>query len=91
MIKVTKDGRTIRTDSDYTKFRGHLYQYQSGECFNCSRLTELSMPHECDESFHVHHVDGRGMGGSKRNDTLEACKGLYGKCHRTIHEILRAH
>ena len=83
MIKVTKDGRTIRTAGDYTKFRKELYRYQNGECMECGRFTKLDVPIEYDNSFHTDHI--RGRGGGKRSDTLEACRGLCGKCHRAKH------
>jgi len=84
-IKVTKDGRTIRTGKDYTQFRVAVFMNQTAECARCKTWTALSSPLEWDSSFHVHHTNGRGMGGSKRDDTLEACEGLCGKCHRKEH------
>jgi len=83
MIKTTKDGRTIRTGKDYTEFRGLVWTTQGGHCAKCARFTFLSHPLEWDSSFHNHHKNGRG--GGKRDDTLEACTGLCGKCHREEH------
>jgi hypothetical protein len=85
MIEVTKDGRTKRTGKDYTEFRLALYKLQSARCFQCGRWTFLLHPIEWDDSFHVDHADGRGIGGSKRDDTFRACHGLCGKCHRIKH------
>ena len=85
MIKTTKDGRTIRTHEDYSHFRWQLYQGQCGACSNCSRVTHILHDPLCNDSFHVHHKNGRGMGGGKRDDTLEACTGLCGRCHRKEH------
>jgi hypothetical protein len=81
-IRVTKDGRTIRTGKHYADFRFDLYQKQGAMC-NCGRMTSLYMESVYDSSFHVHHVNGRG--GGKRDDTLEACEGLCGRCHRIKH------
>lgn len=83
-IKITKDGRTIRTGRDYTKFRRELRDSQRGWC-RCGLPTSLTADLRADWSFHVHHTNGRGMGGSKRDDTLKACVGLCGKCHRKEH------
>src|SRR3954471_22791187 len=85
MIKTTKDGRTIRTGSHYTEFRTLLFYHQHGRCLECRRATNLESDIEYDDSFHVDHRDGRGMGGSKRDDTIKACDGLCGKCHRKKH------
>lgn len=85
MLRTTKDERTIRTGKDYTEFRYELHERQERACIKCSRHTFLAHPLEWDDSFHVHHVGGRGLGGSKRDDTFESCRGLCGKCHRKEH------
>lgn len=85
MIKTTKDGRTIRTGTDYTKFRKDMWDAQDARCKACDRFTSINCPLEYDYAFHVHHKNGRGMGGSKRDDTFEACQGDCGKCHRAEH------
>ena len=85
MIKTTKDRRTIREGKDYTLFRRELWARSLGICTRCFRNTSLSADLEDDGSFHVHHINGRGMGGSKRDDTFEACKGRCGACHREEH------
>ena len=77
-IKITKDGRTIRTGKDYTAFRYELYLAQAAKCARCPVRTSLGMEPMYDSSFHVHHVNGRGMGGGKRSDTFLACEGLCG-------------
>lgn len=83
--RVTHDGRTILSDKDYAVFRKSLYAYQAGMCAECDRFTQLEADIECDWSFHVHHKNGRGLGGSKRDDTINSCLGLCGKCHRVSH------
>jgi HNH endonuclease len=85
MIKMTKDGRVICTGKHYSQFRAVLFAVQEASCARCGTGVALSSPLEWDSSFHVHHKNGRGMGGSKRDDTLEACEGLCGKCHREEH------
>ena len=89
MIKTTKDGRTILTGRDYTRFRERLFALQAGMCDECRGYVSLLRELEDDHSFHVHHLNGRGMGGGKRDDTLEACIGLCGKCHREKHQPRR--
>lgn len=84
-ILTKKDGRTVRTGRAYTLFRGELYDRQNGLCFQCGRLVYTSSPVEWDDSFHVHHKHGRGLGGGKRDDTFEECVGWCGKCHREEH------
>jgi hypothetical protein len=85
MIKTTKDGRTILSGKDYTRFRSQLHEQSYGLCTQCHRRTLLTSPLDYDNSFHTHHKNGRGMGGSKRDDTVHSCEGLCGKCHREEH------
>jgi hypothetical protein len=82
-IKVTKDGRTIRTGKDYTLFRLRLWKSQLGYCAGCGGKTDYYADLEADWSFHVDHTNGRAAG--KRDDTPESCKGKCGKCHRIKH------
>lgn len=84
-IKATKDGRVIRTGKAYTDFRAHMHRRQNCLCNRCGRYTSLTSDLMSDHSFHVHHRDGRGMGGSKRDDTFESCEGICGKDHRKEH------
>ena len=85
MLKITKDGRTILTGRDYTAFRYKLWKSQRGNCKECGRVTSITADLESDWSFHVDHKAGRGMGGSRRDDTFEACQGLCGLHHREKH------
>lgn len=84
-VKVTKDNRVIRTGQAYTTFRADLHRRQNLRCANCGRTTSLTVDLEHDFSFHVDHKNGRGMGGSRRDDTFESCQGLCGRCHRDKH------
>ena len=88
-VKVKKDGRVVRTGKDYTAFRYELYMAQERRCADCGALTGLLLDPYLAYSFHVHHINGRGMGGGKRSDTFLACKGLCGRCHRGKHETQR--
>jgi hypothetical protein len=90
VIKVTKDGRTIRTGTDYTGFRRVVHRGQWGNCLNCGRNTSLTVAFESDFSFHLTHCGTRGLGGSLRDDVLGTKKGQVeggkcGKCHRAEH------
>src|ERR1035438_1893577 len=95
-VKVTKDGRTIRTDVDYTAFRREVYKFQLGRCGNpgceirVGRPTRLDAELISDYSFHLNHLHGRG--GGKRDDVMfrdgeQIVRGDCGKCHK----IGRAH
>ena len=84
-IKVNKSGLTKRTGKDYTAFRYELWLAQDKLCIDCGRFTDLTADLHCDNSFHTDHTGGRGMGGSKRDDTFYTCKGKCGKCHRIKH------
>lgn len=86
MIVTTKDGRILRDGKDYTAFRRSLYDAQEGRCAECGRYTSLELWPEDPNSFHVHHRNGRGLGGGKRTDTLEACEGLCFTCHIGKHD-----
>lgn len=88
MIKITKDGRTIRTDNDYTVFRSEMYHAQNKRCSRCGWITFLTYDHSHDNSFHVHHRNGRG--GGKRDDIAEECEGLCGACHHEEHNQSRS-
>ena len=84
-IKITRDGRTIRSGVDYTEFRAMLHELQDAKCDRCWRGTDLAYEPTSDWSFHVHHRNGRGMGGGKRDDSVRTCIGLCGECHRQEH------
>ncbi len=83
--RITKDGRTIRKGNDYTKFRRSLWELQERSCGKCGRTTFLTADLESDWSFHVHHIGGRGLGGSRRDDVVGKVIGLCGGCHRKEH------
>ena len=78
MIKVTKDGRTIRTGKHYTDFRREIYRASGNMCENCGRTVRF-------EDMQLHHKNGRGMGGGKRNDVENEVQALCFNCHRYAH------
>ena len=84
MIKLTKDGRTIRTGKHYTLFRAWTHTQQSECCSNCGRYTSLEADIEYYNSFHLHHIGGRG--GGKRDDVPGKTTGLCWRCHREAHQ-----
>lgn len=85
MIRTTKDGRTIRTGKHYSQFRAQVFLSQNAECGHCGTGVALSSPPEWASSFHLHHKNGRGMGGGKRNDIPSEVEGLCRDCHQKEH------
>lgn len=90
MIRITKDSRTLRTGADYTKFRREVYADQCGHCIECGQWTSLQAEIESDYSFHLAHIQTRGMGGAFRDDVVGTRKGQVaggkcGRCHRQEH------
>jgi len=88
MIRTLRDGRIKRTGADYTRFRYALYQRANGRCEmvrdgeRCNRFAGL-------RDGAAHHVNGRGMGGAKRDDNpsvcVWACPACHDKKHNTLH------
>ena len=79
--RVTKDGRLIESPSQYRATKLEMFNDQQGMCERCFRpMNSLS-------DAHRHHPGGRGMGGSKRDDskTVLWCE----NCHVQEHERLR--
>ena len=74
-ISVTKDGRTKLTGKHYTAFRYELWMAQNRKCIECGRVTDIQAELHRDDSFHTDHLNGRGLGGSKRDDTFKSCVG----------------
>ena len=75
----------IRKGGDYVKFRIDVAELQEHKCAECGRYIFFHHEMEADDSVHLHHKNGRGMGGSKRDDTFAAVVALCGACHRTAH------
>jgi hypothetical protein len=73
-IKTTKFGRVIRTGRDYGDLRRQVWQQQNELCADCRRYSPFA-------SSELHHLSGRGMHGSKRDDCLDKVKMLCWDCH----------
>ena len=87
MIKTTKDGRTILSGQDYSGLKLQRLAVDWYRCsldpvmkddgpitLGCNRLLTFY-------SADLHHIDGRGMGGSKRDDTIAKTRALCRSCH----------
>lgn len=75
--KRYRDGRVKLTGRNYVTLRLRKWAQQNWKCANCKR--EMNF-----EEMELHHKNGRGMMGSKRDDTLEATEGLCKKCHKSV-------
>lgn len=84
MIRYTKDGRCIRTGADYTALRHERWLLDGRCCVGGGRH-----PIAFSEA-QFHHLprgksnSGRGMGGSKRNDVVEAGETRCSYHHRQV-------
>jgi hypothetical protein len=38
------------------------------------------------DTFHLHHISGRGANGSKRCDCMNCVQAICAECHRLIHD-----
>lgn len=85
-IETTKSGRTILSGREYSEFRKTLWQDQRGRCAYCNRPCLLGVPFSYNNAFNVHHKNGRGLGGGKRDDTPESCVGICNACHKRVHK-----
>lgn len=79
--RITKDGRLQESPYRYRKTKAEMLREQGNECANCFR--PIYSPEEADR----HHPGGRGLGGSKRDDskTVLWCE----NCHVREHEAQR--
>lgn len=77
-VKITKDGRVIESPHRYNITKEQMWARQNGCCSNCGRYEGYA------KNMHRHHLGGRGMGGSKRDDskTVLWCE----RCHVEEHE-----
>lgn len=80
---VMRDGRTILRGKAYAALRLAVYERDDGFCAICRRHVDW-----CDyEMDHYLTLEGeplisRGMGGSKRHDSLETCRTTHEFCNR---------
>lgn len=72
-VKTTRDGRLIYDRYSYRKLREQKYKEQSESCAACGEFTEFW-------NWELHHVDGRGLGGGRRDDSRVI--GLCSQCHQ---------
>lgn len=77
-----KDGRLIERGSTYSRTKRAIWERQGKRCADCGK--HLPTPAFGER----HHLNGRGLGGSKRSDAVEdsvvLCKGPNG-CHERRH------
>jgi 5-methylcytosine-specific restriction endonuclease McrA len=83
-VRLTHDGRTILKGTDYSKFRESIWRRDMGRCVRCTRPVSLVIWGN-DSDMHLHHRNGRGMGGSLHNDVSEEVETLCSVCHRIEH------
>ncbi len=70
--RVTHDGRTILSDSDYGRLKHAIRLEQNDVCARCPAT------HPTD----LHHLKSRGLAGCFRNDVRENLELLCRDCHR---------
>jgi HNH endonuclease len=67
-----------------TEFRREVWKRDGGRCTRCgNRVNVIAEGNYSD--MHLHHENGRGLGGGKRNDVFEECSTLCVSCHRKEH------
>jgi hypothetical protein len=79
--RVTKDGRTILRGLDMEKFRREMMDRSNGYCQALSHASACT-DWVAWESGHLHHIDGKGLGGSKHDDVPHKVQWLSESCHR---------
>lgn len=86
-IEFYKDGRVKLTGYHYRLLRHKKWLQQDLKCGETDAIKkgrpgcgrEITF-----DEMELHHKNGRGMMGSKRDDTLEATEGLCKKCHKSV-------
>src|SRR5437667_7646627 len=81
--RVTKDFRVILEGRDYAELRLRVFDRDQGICQICKKAVSW-------QEFEMDHwigADGqpllsRGLGGSKRHDSLETCRTTHRVCNR---------
>lgn len=70
-------GQTKLSPAKYSKHKAELWERQNKRCKKCK--TYLADPADA----HLHHLEGRGLGGGKRDDRKVAL--LCNSCHVRLH------
>lgn len=72
--RETKDGRVILSGPAYNNLKLEKWKQQGQRCADCHRDLDFAFAE-------LHHINGRGMNGGKRNDVAEETKVLCFDCH----------
>ena len=67
--------------NDLKMLRVDCYARDRGFCQNCGRMTVFDAPRQWVNSYHMHHIKAKRIGG----DSLANVRTLCGKCHRESH------
>jgi 5-methylcytosine-specific restriction endonuclease McrA len=62
--------------------RDDCYQRDNRICQRCGKVTDIHLPQEYDDSFHMAHRRNKRMWG----DSLENVQTECGSCHRKYHQ-----
>lgn len=81
--KLTHDGRVLLSGKDYTANKIEFWSHQGERCAGCGRRMDW-------REMHFHHFRGRGIGGSKRDDSDPRNQVLCPPCHAKEEEKKRA-
>ena len=91
-VVIKKDGRVVlRTPAQWAKRREEVWERDARKCVRCAAgvpLHDLCDPMTGDVvmiAAEIHHKRGRGLGGSLRDDRLEALETLCFRCHSKHH------
>lgn len=74
-------GRVICRGADMTDLRERVGRREDEICQHCEEWAEL-YPADGRDAGEMHHIHGRGMGGSKRDDREAEMEWLCKKCHQ---------
>jgi len=61
--------------------KNHVKVYYEYFGYDSCDIIECENPHCCREAVDIHHIDARGMGGSKCADNIENLMALCRACH----------
>lgn len=81
-VKIMKDGRRVLSGIDYTNLKRDAFSLAQGACQICGgsvRWDDCELDHYKD--IHGNPILSRGMGGSRRHDSLETCRTTHRWCN----------